>query len=508
MRKIYLRKLIENLSVRHVRGDREVEISGLAYDSRAVKPGYLFVALRGNSADGHDFIKDAVQHGARAVVAEEFQDMDAGVAMVQVLDSHDALSKLAVVFYKRPFREMSLIGITGTNGKTTTSYLLESILLTSGANPGVIGTVNYRYAGQTMGASVTTPESLDLMRILRKMADAGVSDVVMEVSSHALDQGRAKDCPFRIGIFTNISRDHLDYHRSMEEYFEAKSLLFRGLGKIGNADLTRAIINADDPKGQDLARMTDARVWTYGMGSGCDVRAEAVQTTRRGLSAKLITPAGAIPIRSPLIGSFNIYNIMAAAAAALCLGIDPNAVALGIAGLKGVPGRLESVENKRLLDILVDYAHTPDALRNAIAAVRPIVNGRLITVFGCGGDRDMGKRRDMGHVAGKLSDVVFITSDNPRSENPASIASEIEKGVRESGLKKLRTSTDHKVQGPGYIVDLDRGNAIRSAVRIADDGDLILIAGKGHEDYQIIGDKKRYFDDRKVALDAVSGKTG
>lgn len=502
-----LRKLIENLSVRDVRGDGEAEISGLAYDSRAVRPGHLFVALRGHSTDGHDFIKDAIQNGARAVVAEEFQDMDAGVAMIQVLDSHDALSKLAVVFYDRPFREMSLIGITGTNGKTTTSYLLESILLASGANPGVIGTVSYRYAEQSMRASVTTPESLDLMQILRKMADAGVSDVVMEVSSHALDQGRAKDCPFRIGIFTNISRDHLDYHGSMEEYFEAKSLLFRGLGKIGNADLTRAIINADDPKGQDLARMTDAMVWTYGMGSGCDVRAEAVQTTRNGLRAKLITPAGDIPVRSPLIGAFNIYNIMAAAAAALCLGIDPNTVALGIADLKGVPGRLELVENKRLLDILVDYAHTPDALRNAITAVRPLVNGRLITVFGCGGDRDKGKRQDMGHVAGKLSDVVFITSDNPRSENPASIVSEIEKGVRESGLKKLRTSPDHRTQDPGYIVDLDRGNAIRSAVQIADAGDLILIAGKGHEDYQIIGNKKRYFDDRKVALDAVSGKT-
>ena len=508
MRKMDLRKLIENLSVCNVRGDRGVEISGLAYDSRAVRPGYLFVALRGHRADGHGFIKDAVQNGARAVVAEEFQDMDTAVARVQVRNSREALSKLAVVFYDRPFRDMNLIGITGTNGKTTTSYLLESILLISGANPGIIGTVNYRYAGQTLGASVTTPESLDLTQIFRKMADAGVSDVVMEVSSHALDQGRAKDCPFRIGIFTNISRDHLDYHCSMAEYFKAKSRLFQGLGKNGDADLTRAIINTDDPKGQELARLTDVGVWTYGLGKGCDVRAEAVHTTRRGLSARLITPAGEIPVQSPLIGRFNIYNIMAAAAAALCLNIDPNMVALGVAGLKGVPGRLESVENKRLLDILVDYAHTPDALQNAIAAVKPIVNGRVITVFGCGGDRDKGKRRDMGHVAGKLSDVVFITTDNPRSEDPAAIASEIEKGVRESGLKKLRPSADHRVPGPGYIVDLDRRNAIRNAVQIADDGDLILIAGKGHEDYQIIGNKKRYFDDRKVALDAVSGKTG
>lgn len=327
----------------------------------------------------------------------------------------------------------------------------------------------------------------------------------MEVSSHALDQGRVRDCPFRVAAFTNISRDHLDYHRSMDAYFEAKSRLFLGLGERESGDPATAVINTDDPKGCALAKMTDAAVVTYGLGRDCDVRADRVQADMRGLAAGLITPHGEIEIQSPLIGGFNIYNILAAAAVALSLNIELNAVSIGIGNLTGIPGRLELVKNSRSLPILVDYAHTPDALGKALEALRPLTKGRLITVFGCGGDRDRGKRREMGRVAGQYSDLVFVTSDNPRTEEPAAIVQQIEEGVQESGLDVL-SGNSLEGAGTGYVLDLDRGSAIQKAVRMARGGDLVLIAGKGHEDYQIIGKRKRHFDDREVAAKAASGK--
>jgi UDP-N-acetylmuramoyl-L-alanyl-D-glutamate--2,6-diaminopimelate ligase len=498
-----LGKLLDGIAVSDFRGNSEIEIKGLAYDSRSVKPGYLFVALKGQAENGHDFVKNALQNGAVALVLEQSGWTDTKAAIVQVSNSREALSRLAVNFYNRPFTGMTLIGITGTNGKTTSSYVLESILSVAGAVPGVIGTINYRFSGQSLEAPVTTPESLDLMSILRKMADGGVTDVVMEVSSHSLHQGRVRGCPFHVGVFTNISRDHLDYHNSMEDYFAAKSLLFRGIGKKKPHHLTWAIINADDPKGEELLRLTEANVVTYGLEKDRDVRAEGVELTRNGMTASLVTPAGKIDIHSSLIGDFNIYNILAASAAALCLGIDLNGVASGIARLEGVPGRLELVKNRQSLAIVVDYAHTPDALLKAIRSVRPLTEGRLITVFGCGGDRDKGKRREMGRVAGEHSDLAFVTSDNPRTEDPAAIAVQIEEGVHESGLKKLEGAPDEDLAGPGYILELDRGKAIQSAIGLAHESDLILIAGKGHEDYQVIGKEKRHFDDREVAAQAV-----
>jgi UDP-N-acetylmuramoyl-L-alanyl-D-glutamate--2,6-diaminopimelate ligase len=499
-----LGRLIKGLNIRDFRGDPELEVKGLAYDSRLVGPGYLFVALKGQTFDGHAFMKDAVQSGAVALVADEFQGFDGETAMVRVRDAREALSALSVRFYNEPYKGINLTGITGTNGKTTTSYLLESILLAAGKRPGVIGTINYRLPGQTLDAPVTTPESLDLMRILRNMADEGVTDVVMEVSSHALDQGRVRDCPFRTGIFTNFSRDHLDYHQSMKAYFDAKCLLFQDLKKWGPPNFTRAVINSDDPKAEDLIELIKVPVVTYGLGRDCDVRAEDVRVTRAGLRARLISTAGETNIRSGLIGDFNIYNILAAAAAALCMDLNLKQIVSGIEELKGVPGRLELVKNSRSLAIVVDYAHTPDALLKALKAVKPLVKGRLITVFGCGGDRDKGKRREMGRVAGEHSDLLFITSDNPRTEEPAAIASQIEKGVKDSGMKKLLNVPGNGLTGSGYILDLDRRNAIRMAVSVADKNDLILIAGKGHEDYQIIGMDKRNFDDRKVAAEAAS----
>lgn len=501
-----LQELLRALKIEDCKGDCDRKVEGLAYDSRAVKPGYLFVAVKGKKLDGHAFVEQAVERGAVGVVSEREISGSLGegrAAAIRVPDARRALSQLAVRFYGEPCRMMRLVGITGTNGKTTTSYLLESILLAAGLRPGVIGTINYRFPGHVCPAPVTTPESLDLMKTLRKMADAGVTDVIMEVSSHALDQGRASDCPFRIGLFTNISRDHLDYHESMEAYFKAKRRLFEDLkAKEGAA---YAVINADDPFGERLMELTDAPVLTYGLGESCAVRADRIRLGPDGLSARLITPGSERHVRSGMIGKFNVYNILAAAASAVVLGIDPDAVVLGIEHAGVIPGRLERVKDQRSPAIVVDYAHTPDALFKVLEALRPLVSGRLITVFGCGGDRDRGKRREMGQVAGRYSDRVYITSDNPRTEDPASIAEEVEEGVADSGLDRL---TGHDADGgaSGYILELDRAAAIRSAVRFACDDDLVLIAGKGHEDYQIIGNRRRKFDDREIAARAAAEK--
>jgi UDP-N-acetylmuramoyl-L-alanyl-D-glutamate--2,6-diaminopimelate ligase len=403
---------------------------------------------------------------------------------------------------------MALVGITGTNGKTTTSYLMESILFAAGHRPGVLGTVAYRYPGHVCPAPVTTPESLDLMEALRKMADHGVTHVVMEVSSHGLDQGRVRHCPFRVAVFTNLSRDHLDYHGSMDDYFKAKSLLFRGLAEKAARQKVRrvhAVINLDDPRAGELMDLTDGEIVTYGLNEASRVRADRVALSRNGISARIVTPKGSFEVRSTLIGGYNLSNILAAAAAALSLGIAPETIATGVVQLQGVPGRLELLENRRGLAVAVDYAHTPDALMKSLGAVRPLIGGKLITVFGCGGDRDRGKRSEMGRVAGQASDVVFITSDNPRTEDPGAIVAQIEEGVAESGMQKFSFENGPaSAQPKGYTVELDRARAIRKAVRMATEHDLVLIAGKGHEDYQIIGREKRPFDDRTIAREAAS----
>jgi UDP-N-acetylmuramoyl-L-alanyl-D-glutamate--2,6-diaminopimelate ligase len=491
-----LRDLIDGMTIQDFQGDPDSEISGIAYDSHLVELGGLFVALRGHRQDGHDYIGDAVFRGAAGVISELPLSVSGGrqtnrVAMIQVPDTRRALSRLAVRFFDAPFKTMRLIGITGTNGKTTTAYLLESILVAAGKQPGVIGTINYRFSGQVLEAPVTTPESLDLMQTLRRMADRAVTDVVMEVSSHSLDQGRVRDCPFQVAVFTNLSQDHLDYHRTMEAYFDAKARLFRPSPKNGAGGPALAVMNADDPKGRELIQLTKAQVVTYGLGKGCHIQARDLNVSRSGLKARLITPAGETDIASLLIGAHDIYNIMAAAGAAWAMGIDLESIYSGILRLRGVPGRLEMVKNRRGLALIVDYAHTPDALLKALQAVRLLTIGRVFTVFGCGGDRDRGKRKEMGRIAAMGSDKVIITSDNPRSEDPAAIAAQIEAGVIESGI------TD-------YVLDLDRKRAIQRAVRMADNGDLVLIAGKGHETYQIIGNEKKPFDDRVAAAEAAN----
>jgi UDP-N-acetylmuramoyl-L-alanyl-D-glutamate--2,6-diaminopimelate ligase len=494
-----LAHLLDGLEEYDLIGDSDQEVDGMAYDSRRVKPGYLFVAVKGFTVDGHDYFRDALQNGARVLVGETFEGFSGDFTGVCVPDSRDALWKLACQFYDRPFKRMNMIGVTGTNGKTSTCYILESLLSAAGTTPGIIGTINYHFSGKSYETPGTTPESLDLMSYLRRMVDEGVSDVIMEVSSHALDQKRTGNLPFRVAIFTNLSRDHLDYHETMEEYFEAKSLLFKELIKHVGDDEPIAIINMDDPKGPELVSLTDARVVTYGLSNDCHVRADSVFFDKKGIKGRLITPKGERSFQAPLIGEVNIYNILAASAAALSLGVDLDTVVDGIERLRVVPGRLELVENNLGLTLMVDYAHTPDALLKTLKTVRPLVLGRVLTVFGCGGDRDKGKRYEMGRVAGENSDLVFITSDNPRSEDPLSIIAQIEEGILESELTRLNTSGQQLITGSGYFVEADRRKAIRKAVSMAGKEDLVLIAGKGHEDYQIIGNERITFDDRKEA---------
>jgi len=496
-----LGQIIEGLSPCELRGDPTLEIAGIAYDSRQVKPGDLFVAIRGHRADGHGFIEKAVEGGAVAVAVEKLTGCDAKVSTVLVPDSRKALSKLALAFYANPFKHATLIGITGTSGKTTTTYLLESMVKAAGGKPGVLGTVNYRYSDKKIPAPVTTPESLDLIRLSREMVDHGVSHIVMEVSSHALDQGRTQDCPFNVAVFTNLSRDHLDYHKTMDEYFAAKSRLFKGLQADPSGRTPAAVINLDDPRGQDLVAVTQTTVLTYGLGKACRIRADSIQLGKNGSSFLLRTPSGQGRVRSPLIGDFNVYNILAAAGAGLALNFPLEAVVRGIEALKCIPGRLERVENRKGLTLVVDYSHKPDALLKAMTSLKPYAKGRLITVFGCGGDRDRGKRYDMGRLAGEHSDVAFITSDNPRSEDPLSIVKEIEKGMLDSGLKRGGGNTH---PGKGYFLEVDRRQAIRRAVAMAEETDVVLIAGKGHEDYQVIGSERRAFSDQEEAARAAS----
>ncbi len=494
--------LLKGVSILGLQGRGDIEVEGITCDSRAVKKGYLFAALKGSNQDGHGYLTHAVHRGAHALVVEDVEKVFEAVTIVRVPDTRVALSELAARFYSYPARGMSLIGITGTNGKTTTSYLLESILKEATSEVGVIGSINYRFRGKSLEASLTTPESTDLMGIIREMRDAGVADIIVEVSSHSLDQGRTRGLHWSRALFTNFSRDHLDYHGTMEEYFKAKSLLFHSLGEGKDRDQAKAVINMDDPKGRVLEKITKAPVVGYGLGGDCLLNATDIESNAHGLRFTLVTPSGDIPITSSLLGQINVYNILGAAATAFSLGIDLEIIARGIKGLAGIPGRLQPVKNKRGLTVFVDYAHSPDALEKVLQTSRQLTKGRLITVFGCGGDRDRGKRPDMGRVAGNYSDLVIITSDNPRGEHPAQIADDVELGIKESGLKRIERGL--LCQERGYGVILDRRRAIQAAINIAGKEDLVLIAGKGHENYQIIGNRKRHFDDREEAALAAS----
>jgi UDP-N-acetylmuramoyl-L-alanyl-D-glutamate--2,6-diaminopimelate ligase len=500
-----LKRLIEGVEIERITGETLKEIEGIAYHSQQVKKGFLFAAVRGLKADGHRFIEDALERGADAILLEEERKIPRGTEIV-VSNSRRALAKISSTFYGNPSSRVKLIGVTGTNGKTTITYLLESILKRARHPVGVIGTLNYRYGQTLISAPNTTPESLDLQRILGEMVDEGISHVIMEVSSHGLDLDRVYGCQFDGAIFTNLTQDHLDYHGSMDHYFESKRRLFSDYLMKSPKPRRFAVINQDDPRGEAIVEGVRVPVYRYGLSPSSQIFADQVTSTLEGLSIRIQTPQGPLPLRSKLIGGFNLYNIMASVATGVALTIPLEGLMEGIESLRGVPGRLEKVENQKGIHILVDYAHTPDALERAISGLTSILEEnrltsqreeKMITVFGCGGDRDRSKRPLMGEVAGRLSDLIILTSDNPRTEDPLSILDEVEKGFKKVGLEAwtlegLKAWRAKK----GYLKVVDRREAIRMAIRMAHPSDVVLIAGKGHEDYQIIGTKRFPFDDR------------
>jgi UDP-N-acetylmuramoyl-L-alanyl-D-glutamate--2,6-diaminopimelate ligase len=465
-------------------------ISAIAYDSRRVVPGSVFVALKGLRADGGAFAEQAAARGAIAIVSESARPDTLNVPWIVVRDARLALAILADRFYDSPSRRMPVIGVTGTNGKTTTAYLLAATLDAAGLRAGMLGTVAYRIGGEDREASRTTPEAPDVQHLLSEMLEHGCLSAVMEVSSHALSLKRVDGMRFAAGIFSNLTRDHLDFHEDMEAYFAAKRRLFEMLP----ADAP-GVINMDDPRGPALVEICRRPV-TYAINAAADVTPGNVEMTLTGLRFDVKTPKGTVRIASKLVGRPNVYNILAATATAISIDVPIAAIEQGIAGLAGVPGRFEVVsQDSDEVTVVVDYAHTDDALRNLLETARPLSAKRLITVFGCGGDRDRSKRPLMGMVAARLSDVVVITSDNPRSEDPARILEEIERGIPAGSQSSTRAPIVESV--------VDRAVAIDRAVALATPGDVVLIAGKGHEKYQQIGDRVLPFDDGEVARAAL-----
>lgn len=482
-----------------------INIRGINYDSRKIVPGDIFVAVEGVSSDGHKYLKDVESRGAVAAIVEK-PDKTIRIPQIVVKNSRDALAFISNRWFGYPSDKMTVIGVTGTNGKTTTTYLLESIAKESGKKPGVIGTINYRYGGKIFPASHTTPESLDLQNLLKNMLDSGVNFVIMEVSSHALALKRVNGIDFDVAIFTNLTQDHLDFHKNLENYFESKALLFSSVIKESKKKKKLSVINIDDPKGEELRERSSVPTITFGINKETkrDISLKEFEFNHAGLKGAFTGRING-QFHSSLVGMHNAYNILGAAAAAYAVGIDSEIILKGIAKLSGVPGRLERVESSSNKDplILVDYAHTDDALRNVLSAIQALPRtGKVITVFGCGGDRDPKKRPLMGKAAVSSSDIVIVTSDNPRTEDPLKIIEQIIPGILETGAKEI--SRDKK--NSGFIVEPDRRKAIGLAIDLASAGDIVLIAGKGHEDYQIIGKEKIHFDDREVAKEALEKK--
>jgi UDP-N-acetylmuramoyl-L-alanyl-D-glutamate--2,6-diaminopimelate ligase len=488
-----------------VSGDTGTEITGLCYDSRMVKKGGLFFALKGVAADGHRFIEAAVKSGAGAVVLEDTAYAPSSIPYIQVRDARLAMSEMASAFFDNPTDSVPLIGITGTNGKTTTTYLLESIMRKAGIPVAVLGTIQYRFADKAIPAPHTTPESVELQKVLRELLDLGARGIVMEVSSHALEQRRVDGCRFDVGVFTNLTRDHLDYHGDMDSYLESKKRFFTDLLIADRIKPFRhAVVNIDDPYGQIIADEAKCQVLTYGISAGAMITARNVRFSTSGIDGVLVTPMGETDLCSKLLGRFNLYNILAAASVAVSMNLSLESVRDGISGHDQVAGRLERIDNDRGLTVLVDYAHTGDALENVLKTLREIASERIITVFGCGGDRDKGKRPIMGEIAGRYSDMTIVTSDNPRSENPPDIIREILAGIAPLGIKEYsEEELSGTLEEKGFITVESRKDAIRLAIRMARPGDIVLIAGKGHEDYQIIGTERLHFDDREEAANAL-----
>jgi UDP-N-acetylmuramoyl-L-alanyl-D-glutamate--2,6-diaminopimelate ligase len=483
---VKLTDLLNALTYYRKDDDSNPEVESIEMDSRKVTDGALFVCVKGQKFDGHLFVDEVIEKGAVALVAE--RPVKANVPVIYVSDSRRALAILADAFFDYPSHELNLFGVTGTNGKTTVTQLIQHIHNEAGTPSGVIGTMGIQFNDKAIEVHNTTPESLDLQHAFHLMVNDGVKACAMEVSSHALHQGRVRGLDFNVGIFTNLTQDHLDYHHTMADYLQAKSLLFSQLGNTYSKDsLKLAVINQDDSAAETLKRMTSAQVLTYGLERDADFRARHITITGRGTRFEWVTNEGVFPVTMKLIGKFSVYNVLAAGLACYASGIPMQTIIKAVENMEGVPGRFEPVIGGQTFTVIVDYAHTPDSLENALKAIKAFSEGRIITVVGCGGDRDRKKRPIMARTALKYSEISIFTSDNPRSEDPEAILQEMQEGL----------------QTDDYQVIVDRRQAIREAVQQAAENDVILIAGKGHETYQIIGNETFNFDDRLVALEAI-----
>ena len=481
-------ELLEALPDKTVLGAVPPALRGLAYDSRKVAPGELFVAIPGLKQDGRRFIADALGRGAAAVVFDG-PDVLAGSETGRVLvpSAREALARLADAYFGHPSRALTVVGITGTNGKTTTSILVDALLRTRGGPTGLIGTIEYRIGEERLPASQTTPEALELQSLLARMVERGVAGVAMEVSSHALALHRADGIELDVAVFTNLTQDHLDFHVTLDAYRDAKARLFRLLAASAKARRT-AVVNADDPAGAAMVAGLDLPTLTFGLGPTAAIRPRQYRSGMDGIHMDVDTPSGSLEIASPLVGEHNVMNLLGAIGVGLALGMDRAVIAEALAGVSAAPGRFERVEAGQPFLVVVDYAHTPDALERVLATARKLLTGggRLAAVFGCGGDRDRGKRPIMGSIASRLADRAWVTSDNPRSERPEAIVAEIVAGIPEADRAR-------------HVAEPDRRAAIRAALAWAEDGDVVVIAGKGHEPYQIIGTEVLPFDDRAEA---------
>lgn len=504
-----LSQLIDGLDILSMSGHASDDVSGICFSADQCEKNSLFVAIPGLKNDGHDFIDEAISHGARFIVCEKDRQCPPQVTVIKVSNSRLALSMLSKNYFGHPSSSLTCVAVMGTKGKTTITYLLESILKAAGLNCGVLGTVNYRYHDKTFAAPNTTPESYEMHKIMRAMVDEGVTHVVAEVSSHAVDLRRVDDCDFDLGIFTNLTRDHLDYHVTMENYFQAKKRFFAEiLPRSKKRHAQKMVINADDPWGKRILQEVSLPALTYGTANDCAIKTVNYELSLNGIKAEINLAGDTVFIKSPLIGKFNLYNILAALGAAFILHIPVPVIQKGIEKLSHVPGRLEAVVASVGFNIFVDYAHTDDALRRVLQNLTELKQKRIITVFGCGGNRDRGKRPLMADAATTLSDLTIITSDNPRMEDPLSIIAEIETGIDQEKVRKV-ASENLKFNGDArrYTVVPERRKAIETAMSAAAQGDIVLIAGKGHEDYQILGTQKVPFDDRTVVKQILESRS-
>jgi UDP-N-acetylmuramoyl-L-alanyl-D-glutamate--2,6-diaminopimelate ligase len=490
-------ELIADAEIRALYGEREAEITGLGYDSRKIQPGELFFSTARSNELSHANVEDAFRRGARAAVVRSGNATKPHVGTLIECERPRALMGVAASrFYGAPSSRLDLIGVTGTSGKTTTTYLIESIFAAAGVSCGIIGTIGIFANKRKLYSGLTTPEATDFESALAEMERAGVRTAAAEISSIGIEERRVDELHFRAVLFTNLGRDHLDYHGTTENYFAAKLRLFTELLPKSKATEPVAIVNGDDPYGQRVLAAVKGRKLSFGLSGGLDVHAESWGAGIGGIHAKVRALGESFELVSPLLGEINLRNILGASAVSVALGIGTHAVVEGVRRCLGAPGRLEAVTGPPGVKVLVDYAHKPDALEAVLAALRALNPGRLICVFGCGGDRDRGKRPIMGAIAGRLADLAILTSDNPRSEDPLAIIAEVEAGLNSSGAPK-RTLADARAKR-GYLVEADRRAAIALALRLAATGDVVMIAGKGHEDYQLVGGRRLDFDDRVV----------